>query len=317
MKRKKICGIYIIKNNINNKIYIGQSIDIHKRWANHKNELKRNKHVNIHLQRAWNKYGEENFNFNILEKCNEESLSEKEINYINKYKSNIDMFGYNLTAGGEKTKINKEILLLKSKKYSKKVLQFDKQGNYIKEYQNAIFAAKELNGNNSIIYQCCINKWKSAYGYMWKFKKDCKIINGKVENISEYKKGSKSIHICQLDLKGNFIKEWENCKRAGEFYNIVSENIRSCCDKKYGRKTCIGYIWIYATEYYEKNINLHYYNRNHNEKKVAVYDLNNKYLKTYISAREVERDMKINYRSVSECCRGRIKFTHGYIFKFV
>lgn len=320
MKRKKICGIYIIKNKINNKVYIGQSIDIHKRWLNHKNKLRKYKHDNIHLQRSWNKYGEENFEFSILELCNKKLLSKKEREYIKKYKANIDNYGYNLTDGGEKTIINKEILLQKSKKYSKKVIQFDKNSNYIKEYQNAIYAAKEYDGNDSAIYQCCLGRLKSAYGYMWKFKKDCAKNILKFDNnqndTKEYKREFKSIPVCQINLNGNLIKEWRNCGEIGKFYNIASENIRSCCNKEYGRKTYIGYIWMYSKEYFEKGIDLKYYKHVYNGKKVEVYDLNGKYLKTYESARAIERETGIGYKLVSKCCKGEAKQSHGYIFKF-
>ena len=61
-------GIYKIENLINGKIYIGSaSINFIIRWNSHKNELKNNKHPNIHLQNAWNLYGEENFVFEVIE----------------------------------------------------------------------------------------------------------------------------------------------------------------------------------------------------------------------------------------------------------
>ena len=62
---EKRCGIYKILNKINQKVYFGQSRDIELRFKRHKNDLRGNKHQNIHLQRAWNKYGENNFSFEI------------------------------------------------------------------------------------------------------------------------------------------------------------------------------------------------------------------------------------------------------------
>lgn len=97
---KKI-GIYMIKNIINNKIYIGQSLDILGRWKAHLNCLKNNKHVNKKLQNAWNKYGESNFIFEIIEECLKEEIYDKEIFYIEKY--NSYKTGYNQTLGGDGT----------------------------------------------------------------------------------------------------------------------------------------------------------------------------------------------------------------------
>lgn len=80
----KLCGIYLIKNNINNKVYIGKSIDILGRWEQHMDAARLHKMdydfykdlVNI-----------ENFSFNILELCPEEELRQKEQFYITHFNS--------------------------------------------------------------------------------------------------------------------------------------------------------------------------------------------------------------------------------------
>jgi len=85
-------GIYEIKNNINGKSYVGSAKDIKRRWRRHKYGLRHNEHENIILQRAWNKYGEENFSFNILEECSIEMLLALEQKYLNlKPEYNIGM----------------------------------------------------------------------------------------------------------------------------------------------------------------------------------------------------------------------------------
>jgi len=68
-------GIYQIKNKVNNKIYIGQAINLSKRKAEHWSCLRGKYHYNSHLQRAWDKYGEENFRFIILLCCESAELS--------------------------------------------------------------------------------------------------------------------------------------------------------------------------------------------------------------------------------------------------
>ncbi len=60
-------GVYQILNLINEDRYIGSAIDLFKRYNEHKNDLKGGRHHNIRLQRAYNKYGEENFEFSIIE----------------------------------------------------------------------------------------------------------------------------------------------------------------------------------------------------------------------------------------------------------
>ena len=102
-------GIYKITNKVNNKVYIGQSINIEGRFYQHKNCLNRNVGHNSHFQNAWNKYGEENFEFELIHiVSNVEELNDLEIYYIKKYNSNNPKFGYNITSGGDAPFFNEE-----------------------------------------------------------------------------------------------------------------------------------------------------------------------------------------------------------------
>ena len=93
-------GVYMIKCLINGKVYIGKSNDVKRRWREHKSRLKRNNHENEKLQYDWNEYGEDNFEFKLIENYdNEEFGIELEKKYINKYKSYDLNFGYNMTLG--------------------------------------------------------------------------------------------------------------------------------------------------------------------------------------------------------------------------
>lgn len=65
----EISGIYGIYNKAKGIWYIGQSSDVLRRFGNHKSNLRHNNHENKHLQRAFNKYGEDAFVFQILEIC--------------------------------------------------------------------------------------------------------------------------------------------------------------------------------------------------------------------------------------------------------
>jgi len=97
---KKEFGIYCIENLVNNKKYVGQSVDVSARFSHHKCLLNKNIHDNKHLQNAWNKYGEENFIFYIVEACEECFLDEREKYWINFYKKELS--AYNILDGGIK-----------------------------------------------------------------------------------------------------------------------------------------------------------------------------------------------------------------------
>jgi len=76
-------GIYTIKNIITKQLYIGSAINILSRFNKHKEQLRKNKHFNFHLQNSWNKYGENNFLFNIEENIeNKKNLIKKEQEWL-------------------------------------------------------------------------------------------------------------------------------------------------------------------------------------------------------------------------------------------
>jgi group I intron endonuclease len=82
------CGIYSIKNIINDKRYIGSSIEVPVRLMKHKYSLRGNYHDNQYLQNSFNKHGEDKFIFKLLENCEEEDLIDRENHYIKVYESN-------------------------------------------------------------------------------------------------------------------------------------------------------------------------------------------------------------------------------------
>lgn len=84
----KISGIYKITNKVNGKYYVGSSNNIKSRWRQHKSLLKKRKHHSNHLQNAWNKYGESNFDFTILEETDIENLASEEQKHLDSIKNN-------------------------------------------------------------------------------------------------------------------------------------------------------------------------------------------------------------------------------------
>lgn len=88
----------MIRNKANGKVYVGSAVKLNKRWDNHKSDLRKNKHHSKHLQSAWNKYGQESFDFVLLEECIPEVLIMREQNWIDFFKSYDDRFGYNIAA---------------------------------------------------------------------------------------------------------------------------------------------------------------------------------------------------------------------------
>lgn len=202
-------GIYIIRNKINNKIYIGSAVNFNDRWKRHLRDLKKGTHHSIHLQRSWIKYGISNFIFEIVEKSEPSKLIQREQFHLDFHKSYDIKNGYNMspTAGSSlgikrsqetKDKIRianlgkKESLETRNRKSvstigidnwkgrhrpklgnsprARSIIQYDLNGNQLKEWTSATEAANHLKGSHGNISGCCSGAFKTAYGFIWKFK---------------------------------------------------------------------------------------------------------------------------------------------------
>lgn len=122
-------GIYMIKNKVNNKFYIGSSNNIKSRWSKHRNLLIRDAHSNQYLQHSWNKHGEGNFEWSIIEYVHDEDkkalsskLLDRENYWLEKLKPYSKDIGYNIchvansrlhVKDTEETKRKKSIAMLK------------------------------------------------------------------------------------------------------------------------------------------------------------------------------------------------------------
>src|SRR4030043_1535776 len=93
-----LCGIYQIRNLMHNTVYIGQSSDLNARRYKHFYDLQKGIHENSHLQRSFNKYGKDNFVFEIVILCEQNELDFYEQNLVSRT-SNV----YNVNKENVKT----------------------------------------------------------------------------------------------------------------------------------------------------------------------------------------------------------------------
>ena len=98
--KQNICGVYKITNQKTGECYIGQAVDIRKRWYEHcKAGIGIDTPQGNKLYKAINEYGLDDFSFELLEECKPEELNKKEKYYIELYQSNI--VGYNISGGNK------------------------------------------------------------------------------------------------------------------------------------------------------------------------------------------------------------------------
>lgn len=267
------CGVYKIVNKANGKVYIGSSRDLKKRFRSHKSMLKCGTHYNIHLQRAFEKYGEKSFSFKVVEYTNEEQRWEREQQLIDKYKACDGERGYNISPvakgpclkgknngmyGKTHSKKTREVLRRKNSgannAHSKSVIQLDMTGKLIAEFDSVRQAAEKTGLWHSGIAGSCRGKYKHSGGYIWiyKDKNHPDYISRRVENAKKekvFKPRDDRIPIIQLTKDFRVIKEFPSMYQAAKETGLDLSSICACCKEK--QKTCGGYVFVYKKDYSE------------------------------------------------------------------
>lgn len=214
-------GIYTIINKITKKEYIGSSKNIKRRFNKHKSDLKNKKHHSYLFQRAWNKYGEDNFELIILEIVdNCEILIEREKYYLLERKPK-----YNIDKTPNKGFLNKKHSAETKQKISKK-----NKNKYIGD-KNPMWG---ITGSNHPRFGVSpVNKGKRGLQ-----------IGKKGDENPNFGLPAKNRRkIIQKDINNNIIKEWDSIKLASDALKIDKGHITKCCKKKV--KTAKGFIFEY------------------------------------------------------------------------
>lgn len=222
-----VSGIYMIKNIITNQMYIGQSINIERRWREHCN-LKDIKYS--YLERAIKKYGDKNFTLSIIEKIDNISiLNEREQYWIKYYNTYEDKNHYNLTPGGDFNPmllpevVNKLKGRILSDETKKKISEAHKGKTLSSEHRKKISKGNK----NKIISQETRNKISQS-------KKGYHHTNKTKEKISKTKTGIKMTDSACLSNSKS--------KNTSGFYRVCKHKDKTCKQ---------GFIWSY--QYYDEN----------------------------------------------------------------
>lgn len=220
-------GIYMIKNKVNKKVYIGQSYNIKHRIARHKRDAQ-----NIHLKNAIEKYGLSNFDFIILRNVGTESGITKtlldclESFYINKYNSTDRAYGYNLKGGGANGRMSEEVIERVSKK-----LKGRKISNETREK-----ISMSLSGRNCYMYG--IQKTKEI--------RDKISISKRGKNSQLFGKFGKDHHSSKKIVCVETGKVYYGSAEVERILGINQGNVSMCCVGR--RKTAGGFSWEFVRE---------------------------------------------------------------------
>lgn len=218
-------GIYLFT--IDSHTYIGSSIDLYKRLLAHRANLKSGKHHNSFMLNCWKKY--KKCEVEILEVCNvdKKELLQREKEWIDILKPDLNLETDPTTQQNCKTT-------------SKKVYQYDLDGNFIQEHESASNAERFFNKSNTKVSQCAMNKRKSAYGYLWSYSKIDKLV---YKNNSSKAKAKK---VSQYSIEGEFIITYDSVAAAVRSLNLQENASTNISSAALGNtKHAYGYVWKY------------------------------------------------------------------------
>lgn len=230
-------GIYKIQCRANGRIYIGSAKNLSTRKYQHLYALRLGTHYNRHLQNAWNKYGEDEFDFSILEFCDIELLIEREQYYIDQLSPTL-RFNISPKAGSA--------LGVKHTDETKKKLSIIRKG-----FQLSPDARKRVSESLS-------NRWKSI-PHPLKGRRNSPESYKKSVETKNQKYGGSPVRkrVCQIDLKTNqIITTFESMTQAAKAVGVPVSNISAICrnaplhrkGKDYYPKSAGGYGWRYEFE---------------------------------------------------------------------
>ncbi len=249
--------LYKIENKINGKVYAGITSNIKRRWKEHRNTLKNNKHHNKHLQGAWNKYGTESFSFDVINKFNNlEDMNKAEVEYIKNNNLLNSNAGYNINHGGDAfnhtDQAKKAISLSQEKSVISKCLKTGVETVY-----NSVSDTKEDGFNPKCIASACNLTIYSRSGksfqskthkkHVWMYLSDySKKPQELTRRFVEFKntKARKSTYkpVYGMCIKTKEIRYYEAIDHAAKD-GFDHKTVRKCLKQDSPNKTCNGWVW--------------------------------------------------------------------------
>lgn len=234
-------GIYKITNLVNQKFYIGGSVNVYNRMHTHRTKLKNKNHSCKHLEYSYHKYGEDNFLFEVIEYCKQDELVLREQYYLDLLKPEYNkrtlaQINQNL----EVTKQTREKISNTLKKRYEKgeisaynqshkfriVQQFTLELELITEFTCPIEAEQEYQVTPGNISRACNSKSGYFSNFLWKYKDDSK----QLVKYSEQTPPGRKIKV--FHLLRNEEKEFESITAFAAFINKPLKHIRRHINKE-------------------------------------------------------------------------------------
>lgn len=346
--------IYKITNMVTQKVYVGQTIlQPERRWHQHElsaQNLSRND-SNLPLHAAMRKYGLDVFHYEIVEKCDDSIINEREIYWIAVYDSTDPAKGYNLSLGGGGTSYYRTEDLLALWNQGKGVKEISEITGMDRGFLSLRLREAGIHPEEIKIRRYAAAKERSSYP-VHQYSLDGQYIqtfpsvqvaraitnvghierccNGKQKQAGGYiwsynkydlvpavendNPATKKRVVCQYGLDGNKIREYESAYHAEKATGINQTAIRNVC---LGRnRTAGGYFWSYDSEPF---IPIVLSNNTGKAKRVGKYDIETgELLQVYDSLAQAAKENNISsVGNITSACIGKYKQCGGFLWRYV
>lgn len=281
-------GIYRIVNTLNEKCYVGQTVDLKRRFSNHKSSYKNSRGNHPVLHHAINKYGWSAFKYEVICRCPIEYLNKMEIHFISHF--NSYSAGYNANKGGHESVVPKPIY------------QYDNKGFYINKWESVKDAAKYYNCSESLISGTLNNSKRiTAFGFLWSRQKVVKLKNTRIPI-------SNPIPVDKYNVKGELIMRFDSISDAVK-HEKGSINIERAL-KEGGLAG--GYAWVFkGAEFKEISRKKMLLN---GLIKVNQYTLEGVLVNTFNNPKEASEH--IGSKSIYHCLNNITKSSNGFVWRY-
>jgi group I intron endonuclease len=249
-KFEKLSGIYIIKNLINGKVYVGESFNIHKRIKEHKTQKK------LIIHSALKKYGIDNFEVYVeyLPDFSKNDRLDLEEQLIIKFDS-IAPNGYNICSRGEgstglkmspESRLKMSINSHNKGKYgrdnflSKPVFVYTIDGNFITSYIGYAEAARDIGTTHGVISMIISGKTQQVNGHIFKNE----YLGKTIPPLSNSSKRLRRRKVACYDIDGNLINNYSSVSEASRLTNLHRCEITELC-KGIPNNKSVNIIWKY------------------------------------------------------------------------
>lgn len=336
-KKFELSGVYIITNKLNGKFYVGSGGSIFSRWFNHTCHLKNGTHVNSKLQLAYDKYGLENFKFEILELHEPFGLNIREQFYLDslckaqEYIRGEDWFfsqsTYNikpLVEGTTGLPQKRETIIkgIKTRGYGK-VLKVDVNGCVLESYDLQSEAADDNNLNrttvsNNIKKGRCPKDKNYYFVYEQDYNPDFKPKEFQIHN-----KGMKGVithpeyykEVYCYDIYGRFFRKFESNISTAKYFNVPASSISRMLNKpkiKVLHRHGVHLYNMFSTKQEVSTSTLDSFRNYINDGNIEVYTLFHEYMGSYCN-KTISMILDCHLSSVSQSVTQQ-KILKGFYF---